>query len=278
MHVILAVLAASSALFAQSGGTAPNEPRNDAGALDARQIVELSVAATERSWGTRDEYSYMERDEDRRLDSHGMVKSDDDKVLQLTIINGARFEQLMEHNGRPPSAEEQRESTEELDKLKHETPEGRTLRLGKEEENGAFLRDVLEGFDFQLIGEEMVDGRPAYVLQATPHPGYRAQGKYGKMFSKVAGKLWIDKQDFGWVRVDGQVTQAFSMGLFVARVQRGSRVILEQTCVGDDVWVPKRIELRASAKILFLKSLDIDRILTYSDYMLAANEPYSVSK
>jgi hypothetical protein len=68
------------------------------------------------------------------------------------------------------------------------------------------------------------------------------------------------------------------MGLFVARVQRGSHIILEQTCVGDAVWVPKRLEVRASARILFLKNLDMDRILTYSDYRAAADGAYSVSK
>jgi hypothetical protein len=104
------------------------------------------------------------------------------------------------------------------------------------------------------------------------------RGKYGKMLSKVDGKLWVDKQDFGWIKVDGQVTQAFSIGLFVARVQRGSHVIFEQTCVGDGVWVPKRIEVRASARILFLKSLDVNRILTYSDYRPATDGPYSVSR
>jgi hypothetical protein len=46
------------------------------------------------------------------------------------------------------------------------------------------------------------------------------------------------------------------MGLFVARVQRGSQIILEQTCVGDAVWVPRRLEVRASARIFFVKSLD----------------------
>ena len=80
------------------------------------------------------------------------------------------------------------------------------------------------------------------------------------------------------LQVDGQVTQSFSMGLFVARVQRGSHIILEQTCVGDGVWVPKRLEVRASAKILFVKSLDLQRILTYSDYRPAADGPYSVSR
>jgi hypothetical protein len=86
------------------------------------------------------------------------------------------------------------------------------------------------------------------------------------------------QQDFGWIKVDGEVTQSFSMGLFVARVERGSHMILEQTNVGDGVWVPKRIEMRASARILFLKSLDIDRILTYSDYRLATDGSYSVSR
>jgi hypothetical protein len=82
----------------------------------------------------------------------------------------------------------------------------------------------------------------------------------------VEGKLWVDKQDFGWIKIDGKVTQSFSMGLFAARVERGSHIILEQTCVGDGVWVPKRREVRASARILFLKRLDIERILTYSGY------------
>jgi len=94
----------------------------------------------------------------------------------------------------------------------------------------------------------------------------------------VEGKLWVDKQDFGWVKVDGEVTQSFSIGILVARVQRGSHIIMEQTCVGDAVWVPKRLEMRASATILFLKSLDLERILTYSDYRPASDGAYSVSK
>jgi hypothetical protein len=98
------------------------------------------------------------------------------------------------------------------------------------------------------------------------------------MFSKVEGKLWVDKQDFGWIKVDGQVTQSFSMGLILARVERGSHIILEQTCLGDAVWVPKRIEVRATARILFLKSLGFERILTYSDYRPVTDWPYSVSR
>jgi len=276
MQVFLVMVAASTALFAQSSN--PDKPQNQTRVADARQIVSPSVVATQRSWEARDHYTYLERDEDRRLTSEGQVKTENVDVTRMIVVNGARFEQLMEHNGQLPSAKEQKKSDDDLKKLSHETPDEQTARLRKDQDNRAFLRDVLEAFDFRVIDEEIVSGRPAYVLQATPHPGYRAHGKYGKMFSKVEGKLWVDKQDFGWIKVDGEVTQSFTMGLFVARVERGSHVILEQTCVGDAVWVPKRIEIRATARILFLKSLAIDRILTYSDYRLAADGPYSVSK
>jgi hypothetical protein len=276
MAMPLVMVVASAALFAQSSG--PEKPQSDASVLDARQIVSLSIAATERSWQARDHYTYMERDEDRRLDSLGNVKSENVDVTRTILVNGAHFEQLMEHNGKLPSAKEQRKNNEDLDKLKHETPDERAARLRNDQENRSFLSDLLEAFDFHLIGEETVGGRPAYVLQATPHPGYRTHGKYGKMFSKVEGKLWVDKQDFGWIKVDGDVTQSFSMGLFVARVQRGSHIIMEQTCVGNAVWVPRHLEMRASARILFLKSLDIQRILTYSDYRPAVDGSYSVSR
>jgi hypothetical protein len=278
VEVFLLVLAASAALFAQSSGSSPDKLQNPASALDARQIVGLSVMATERSWQARDHYTYVERDEDRRLDSLGQVKSENVDVTRMTLVNGARFEQLLEHNGQHPTAKEEKKRDEDLDKLKHETPAEQIVRLHKDQENRSFLHDILEAFDFELVGEEIVGGRPSYVLHATPHSGYRAHGKFGKMFSRVEGKLWVDKQDFGWTKVDGEVTQSFSMGIFVARVLRGSHIILEQTCVGDAVWVPKRLEMRASAKILFLKSLDIARILTYSDYRPATDGSYSVSR
>jgi hypothetical protein len=128
---------------------------------------------------------------------------------------------------------------------------------------------VPKAFDFQVVGKEVINGRAAYVLQATPHPGYHARGKYGNMFSKVAGKLWVDKRDFGWMKVDGQVNQPFSMGLFLARVLRGTHTTMEQTRVDGGIWMPERVEVRVAARIFFVKSLVIDRILTYSKYTLA---------
>ena len=63
--------------------------------------------------------------------------------------------------------------------------------------------------------------------------------------------------------------QPFSIGLFLARVLRGSHITMEQTRVDDGSWMPEHVEIRAAAKIFFFKSLVIDRVLTYSEYRLA---------
>ena len=231
--------------------------------------MEASIAATQRDWKARLHYTYIERDENRRRDLAGRVKSEDVEVSKMILVNGVPFEQLVERNGQPPSAEQERKQKRELDKLRRETPEQRAERLRKQqEENTSIVQEVPKAFDFQVVGEEAVNGRPAYVLQATPHPGYHAQGKYGNMFSKVAGKLWVDKQDLGWIKVDGQVIQPFSMGLFLVRLLRGSHITMQQTRVDDGIWMPERVEVRAAARIFFVKSLVIDRVLTYSEYRL----------
>jgi hypothetical protein len=74
MGLLLVMVAASTVVFAQS--REPDKPQNPARVLDARQIIGQSVAATERSWDALDHFTYMQRDEDRRLDSLGHVKSE----------------------------------------------------------------------------------------------------------------------------------------------------------------------------------------------------------
>jgi hypothetical protein len=266
---VIIMLAASATLFAQTGNL-PIKIQNHSSAPDVRQIVESSIAATQRHWQARLHYTYVERDEDRRRDMEGRVKSENVDVSRTILVNGVPYEELVEHNGRPPTAEEESKYKEKLEILKRETPGQRAERLRKQaEENTSLVREVPKAFDFQLVGEELVRGRPAYVLEATPRPGYHPQGKYGKMFSKVTGKLWVDKQDLGWIKVDGQVTQPFSMGLFLVRLLRGSEIKMEQARLDDGIWMPERVEVRAAAKIFFIKSLVVERVLTYSEYRLA---------
>jgi hypothetical protein len=69
VQMLLLMIAALTAFVAQT--SRPDASQNQASVTDARQVVLPSVLATQRSWQARDHYTYVERDEDRRLNSLG---------------------------------------------------------------------------------------------------------------------------------------------------------------------------------------------------------------
>ena len=266
-------LAASAVLFAQRDAVSVNNAPNLSRVRDVRQIVESSLGATQRHWEERRHYSYVERAESRRRDLDGRVKSEEIEISRTTLINAVPFERLMERNGQPPSAWEELRQNTALAKVKRETPE-QLAKHEREEQNEtlSLVQEVPKAFDFQLVGEENIHGRATYVLHATPRPAYQARGTYGRVFSKVEGTLWIDAQDLVWMKVDGQVIEPFSIGLFLVRLLRGSQVTIEQTRVDDGSWMLTHVEVRAAAKLFLLKSVLIERILTYSEYRRSASD------
>jgi hypothetical protein len=130
IRTLIITIAASALGFAQINGSA-GQPQNHSIGPDARAIVGPSIAATDRSWRARVHYTYLQRDEDRRLDSHGLVKSEDVEVSTIIFVDGVPFEQLVEHNGLPPSPEEQRKEKDKLNKLKRETSQDGSFGYAK---------------------------------------------------------------------------------------------------------------------------------------------------
>jgi len=261
MRTFIMLMAASTVLMAQGTGK-----------LDPREIVRRSIVTGDRSYKAGQEYTYTESDEEKHLGAHGHVKSTQVEVSKVIFINGEPFEQLVERNGRPLTAAEQKKEQEKIQKRRNESDSQRAARLRKEKSERAFLREVPDAFDFKLAGEEPVNGRLAYVLIATPKTGYQPHSKQANMFSKVQGKLWVDKEEFGWAKIDAQVIQPFAMGFFLARVQKGSQIHFEQIRVAPGVWLPKKIDVAADAKVMFVKNYDMNEVITYSNYQKASNK------
>lgn len=55
-----------------------------------------------------------------------------------------------------------------------------------------------ENYRFRLLGQEKVNGRPAYVLEVTP----RREDTF-----LIAGTVWVDAEDFAVVRAEGSPTR-----------------------------------------------------------------------
>jgi hypothetical protein len=54
--------------------------------------------------------------------------------------------------------------------------------------------------------------------------------------------------------------------LFLARLHKGSRVMLEQTRVNDEVWLPLHVLVKIDVRVALLKNFDVAFEQTYHDY------------
>ena len=90
--------------------------------------------------------------------------------------------------------------------------------------------------------------------------------KESKFLSKFRGRVWIDKDDLQLAKMDVETLDTVSLGLGLARIHKGTRFVLEQTRVNDEVWLPRQVEYKFNARIALLKAYNVDGEQTYGDY------------
>lgn len=110
----------------------------------------------------------------------------------------------------------------------------------------------------------MWDGHGVYVILATPRRGYQPPTRTAKMLLHLQAKLWVDVQDYHLVKAEVEVIHTIWVGLFLVRVAKGSRAVVEQTVVDGEVWLPSHTRVVASARRGLLKVLRIDQDVSYS--------------
>lgn len=241
-------------------------------AQDARSIVSRAVAADDRSDRLARDYIFKLRDEIRELDAAGRLKSVQSSLDEVLYIGGKRYFHPLEKDDKPIPAPEARREQAKLDRAAADasrlTEAEREKRIDAAERerarNRAEFKDLPDAFEFHVLGETMVEGRPCWEISAAPRPQYR--GAFQGVFHSVEGKLWIDEKDFTWVRVEAEVLKPFSLGWMLARVAAGTQVTYEMMRVNDEMWAPRKISLKASARLLLLRKVHVDQELTFSDY------------
>jgi hypothetical protein len=239
---------------------------------NVRDLIGRSVQAIQADWSQTPNYSFVERDVESKKNAKPTIKTE-----RVLMINGSPYNQLIAVDDQPllpgDQAEEDRKLGVAIEKRPRESERERSRRLGKyQKENRqdrAMLQGMVDAFDFQLAGEEMVNGHDCWVLQANPKPGYRPANRETKVLLGMTGRLWIDKRENQWVKVQAEVVKPVSFFGFFAKVGKGTRFLLEQEPVANGVWLPKHFNMRVNASTLGFNEDSADDE-TYSDYQPAS--------
>lgn len=219
-------------------------------------------------------YTYIERQVENKLDGKGRVKSNEVTTYEVVDIYGEQVERLMQKNDKPLSpkdAEKEEAKIQKIiDKRKQESEGDRRKRQEREEkdreENRKFVTEIADAYNFRLVGTELVSGRKTWVIAGEPRAGYVPHLKDAKFLSKFHGRVWIDQADLQLARMDIECLNTISWGLFLARFHKGSRFMLEQTRVNDEVWLPAHLTAKIDVRVGLLKNFDVGLEQTFRDY------------
>jgi hypothetical protein len=238
---------------------------------DVLKIVELSAAAIQADWQQEPNLNDVERDEDTK---GGKTTSE---TYDAMMIYGSPYNHIIARNDVALSSEEAARQAQQLQeeeaKRANESPQERAARIAKYQKEWkrvfVLLRNLKGAFDFQMMGEERVEGHNVYVIRATPHPGYQADSRETKILTGMQGTLWIDKESYRWIRVEAEVIKTVWFGWFVAKVGPGTQFLLEQTPVQDPaqagIWLPRHFRMTVNASVLWHRK-DYTHDETYRDY------------
>jgi hypothetical protein len=219
-------------------------------------------------------YTYIQRAEEHKLDGKGEVRSTESKTYEVMMLYEEQVQRLIAKNDKPLSQKDAKKEEEKIqkiiDKRKNETEDERRKRLEKEEKDREkdrqFVREVTDAYNFHLAAIDDVEGRKTYAIDAEPRPGFEPKSKEAKILPKFRFRVWIDQAESQWVKLDAQCIDTVSFGLFLARIHKGSRVVVEQTRVNDEAWLPKHVAIKVDVRLALLKNFNVEEDVTYRDY------------
>ena len=241
---------------------------------DPKAIIAKVMTHDTQNEKMRRAYTYLERQEERQLDASGKVVKTEINEYEHVNLYGDNYRRHVKKAGKPLPEKDARREQEKLDKIlaarKDESASQREKRLAewdrRAERRRRSFRQIPEMFDFTHLREEKLEGRDVWVIGATPKAGYRATEAMTKAMIKMRATFWIDKSTNQMVKLDAEALDTVSFGLFLVRLNKGARFILEQTRVNDEVWLPKRVQLALDARLALVKKFRAQLDLTFNNY------------
>jgi hypothetical protein len=237
---------------------------------DATEIVRQSVSRDLLNFERLKNYTYTERNEARAYDKNGKLKRTEIETYEMFILGGRDYARLVGRDDKPLPEKETRKQQEKMDKelarRERESASDKAKLEKERQEQRKFLNEVPEAFTFKLAGEEAISGKPAWVITAEPKPDYHPKDRLAKVITHLRGKIWIDKSELQWVKVEAEAVGTMSFGFRLVQIAPGATLHFEQVRVNDEIWLPAAARIYADARVALFKQLHSEVDITFRDY------------
>jgi hypothetical protein len=135
----------------------------------------------------------------------------------------------------------------------------------KLKERDELIDATRSAFIFTLVGPELRAGRPLLKFRMEPNPAFKPSNRNTSFFAKVKGYVWIDEATSQLARVEGEIVEDISFGIFLGKIYKGSHFMQERYPEASGVWLPSFSQYDFDGR-KFFSSISIHEKTFYKDY------------
>jgi hypothetical protein len=135
----------------------------------------------------------------------------------------------------------------------------------KQKDRNEILDATRNGFLYTFVSRELRAGRTLVKYRLEPNPAFKATSRTTSIFSKVRAIAWIDEDAGQIARVEVEVTEDISFGLFLGKIYKGSHFMQERYEVSPGVWLASFLQYDFDGRKFFLPISVHERTL-YTNY------------
>ncbi|MEO8055527.1 MAG: hypothetical protein ABI768_10245 [Acidobacteriota bacterium] len=192
--------------------------------------------------------------------------------------NGAESSrELVEVDGRPATEDEKRKAAERDEKGRRRRVEERAEaaakappRVAGDEDDPLVgsrrLSELIDRYTIRLVGEEVIEGRPAYVLDFSPSPTAPApKGLGDRALNALEGRAVIDASTFQVRSVEARLTRPVKVAGGLAANVKDADISYTGQPAGGGLWFPCAVDFRVTGKTALFFRLDTSFRATFTN-------------
>lgn len=135
----------------------------------------------------------------------------------------------------------------------------------KKKDRNDLIDATHNAFLFTLIANEQRGERALSKYKMDPNPAFKPTSRFTSIFLKVRGLVWIDETSGELARIEGDVTEDISVGLFLGKIYKGSHFMQERYEFLPGLWLTSFSQYDFDGR-KFFSSFSVHERTFYSNY------------
>jgi len=135
----------------------------------------------------------------------------------------------------------------------------------KQKDRDELIDATRNAFLLAYVGQEPRGDRMLSKYRMAPNPAFKPTNRATSIYTKVKGFLWVDDAAQQLAQVQGEVTDDISLGVFLAKIYKGSRFMQDRYEMAPGIWLPSFSQYDFDGR-KFFANISVHEKTFYSGY------------